>query len=68
MSRFTPHRHYCRPCGRSETITYRDSDLSLWRKGMVIQQAFSYLTPDQREMIKTGICAECWESMTGGEE
>lgn len=33
-----------------------------WGNGKLIQDAFPYLTPDQREFIKTGITLGEWEN------
>ena len=34
-----------------------------WKDGKLAQDAFPYLTPDEREMLISGICPECWDSM-----
>ena len=35
-----------------------------WSSGkLLIQNALPDLTADQRELLKTGICSECWEKM-----
>lgn len=39
-----------------------------WRNGALIQNAFSMLTADQREFIKTGIYGAEWETLLGPEE
>ena len=36
-------------------------DYAAWENGMLIQNAFPYLTPDEREFLMTGITAEEWE-------
>ena len=40
--------------------------VELWQGGVLIQNAFPHLTPDQREFIKTGITPEEWDSVFGG--
>lgn len=35
--------------------------------GILLQEAFPNLTPDQREFIKTGITGFEWEELFGGE-
>lgn len=37
-------------------LDYEDGELS-------IQEAFPNLSPNEREMIKTGICPTCWDKM-----
>ena len=36
-----------------------------WRDGAYIQNVFPDLTPDQRELMMTGTCGECWDKMMG---
>jgi hypothetical protein len=36
-----------------------------WSKGLLIQDAFPWLTPDEREFIKTGITPEEWKAAFG---
>lgn len=40
---------------------------TLWNTGMLIQDAFPMLTPEQREFIKTGITPEEWDAAFGDE-
>lgn len=42
--------------------------LARWQNGEIIQNAFSNLSPDEREFIKTGITSEEWETMFGEED
>lgn len=52
----------CVMCGVEQdpfTVVY--SDWSNWLGGKLIQEALSYLTDEQRELIKTGICGPCWD-------
>ena len=36
-----------------------------WEKGGLIQDIFPYLTPEEREFIKTGITPDEWDAMFG---
>ena len=36
-------------------------DYAAWQNGMLIQRAFPYLTPDEREFLMTGITKEEWD-------
>lgn len=38
-------------------------DYATWQSGVVIQEAFPYLTEDEREFILTGITPEEWSEM-----
>lgn len=39
-----------------------------WGAGFPIQNAFPFLSPDEREFIKTGIMPDEWDAMFGGQE
>lgn len=43
-------------------------DLAAYQDGELVQSAFPYLTPGQRELIVTGITDEIWDEMFGDEE
>ena len=38
-------------------------DAEAWRDGKLIQDAFPYLTPAERELLITGMLPEDWENM-----
>jgi hypothetical protein len=42
--------------------------LEVWKRGVLIQNAFPNLSPDEREFLKTGITSEEWEAMFAGKE
>ena len=57
----------CPLCGKISklkvsTKVWRDG-LMAYRNGALIQNAWPTLTPSSRELIKTGICDECWIKM-----
>jgi len=39
-----------------------------WQRGTAIQKALPELSRDQREQLKTGICAACWSTMLKEED
>ena len=45
-----------------------EEQVAAWQAGAYIQNAFPNLSPDEREFLKTGITAQEWEAMFGGEE
>lgn len=53
----------CRSCGRAFDIRFESEDFDNWRNGTLIQDAFPYLTADERELLKTQTCGLCWERM-----
>lgn len=53
----------CPNCGKLQVIEVEDSQYNDWMAGKNIQIAFPNLTPDQREILMSGICPECWEKI-----
>tara|TARA_R110001583_G_scaffold131565_2_gene283342 strand:- start:580 stop:789 length:210 start_codon:yes stop_codon:yes gene_type:complete len=53
----------CRTCGSQEAITVEAKDLAAWKNGTVIQEAMPYLDADQREMMISNTCSECWDEL-----
>jgi len=52
----------------SMEINISAEQISKYRNGALIQDAFPHLSPDEREFIKTGYTKEDWETMFGPEE
>lgn len=50
-------------CGKKFELDVATKDLVAWRNGTLIQNAMPYLTPDQRELLITNTCGECWNKM-----
>lgn len=51
----------CPFCQRnSEPVQVTAEAFHSWRNGMLIQRAFPELSPSQRELIKTGVCDDCF--------
>jgi len=53
---------------RTLNLPVTEAQLDAWASGELIQNAFPNLSADEREFLKTGITAEEWESLFGGEE
>ena len=52
----------CPFCREYHDIAIDLKDLISWEiDGVWVQDAFSYLSADDREMIISGICPACWE-------
>lgn len=57
--------HTCPFCGQRDersVLTLNNRDFDRWTSGVHVQDAFPYLTADQREMLITGIHPECWDA------
>lgn len=53
----------CRHCNKVFCVTFDTDDYVAWKKGELIQNAFPYLSADERELIKTQTCGNCWNKM-----
>lgn len=53
----------CPICGKETEITVNFEDYLNWQSGMHAIYAFPYLSADQREMLISGVCPSCWDSM-----
>ncbi len=53
----------CPFCGETHDVFVRKSDYHAWQDGELAQNAFPYLSADEREMLITGICPDCWDGM-----
>ena len=58
----------CPFCGHANEVEVNEEDYWEWQDGALAQDAFPYLSADEREMLISGICPKCWEKTFGGEE
>ena len=58
----------CPFCGRSNEIEVNEADYRDWDEGALAQDAFPYLSADEREVLISGICPTCWNKTFGSEE
>ncbi len=49
--------------GRTHRIRVNLDDVIRWKSGELIQRAMPYLTPDQRELILSGIPGDLYDRM-----
>lgn len=55
----------CPFCGRGNEVEVNEADCWDWDDGMLVQDAFPYLSASEREMLITGCCPTCWNKMFG---
>lgn len=56
----------CPFCGETHIVVVDTIDYIAWENGNVLaQNAFPYLSADEREMLISGICPQCWEKTFG---
>jgi hypothetical protein len=58
----------CPFCGHANEIEVNEADYWDWQDGELAQNAFPYLSADEREMLISGICPKCWAKTFGEEE
>ena len=60
----------CPICHKEHIISVELEDYLAWCDGAHAQNAFPYLSAEDREMLISGICPQCWEKTFGevGEE
>ena len=58
----------CPFCGRDHEVEVPFEGYLAWQNGEAIQRALPTLSADEREMLMTGICPECWDGMFGEED
>ena len=60
----------CRMCKKTHTLKVRVEDYLTFDmpNRPHIQGIFPYLSPEERELLISGICPDCWNRMFGGED
>jgi len=54
----------CIICGEKRRIIVNPKDFESWFRGdKAIQDAFPYLSEDEREMILCNMCSKCWKKL-----
>jgi hypothetical protein len=55
----------CPFCGCHNTVTVDPQEYKNWQEGELAQRAFKRLNADEREILITGICNDCWPREDG---
>lgn len=55
--------HGLSTAGREFSVTVKSEDLDKYMNGALIQEAFPYLSADERELCMSGIDSSTWNSM-----
>lgn len=58
----------CPFCGHANEVEVNEMDYLDWQDGELAQNAFPYLSADEREMLISGICSNCWNKYFGSDE
>lgn len=54
----------CPMCSSQEEIAVGGEDLFWYNQGKLMQEAFPYLTANQRERLMSGMCGKCYDNLT----
>ena len=55
----------CRHCKESSELAVNRQDIEDWTAGKYIQDAMPYLSDDERELLISGTCGKCFDTMFG---
>lgn len=56
----------CDTCGKEFTFVVDDERYQMWKaRRMLIQKAMPGIAPEDREILMTHMCGECWKNMFG---
>lgn len=58
----------CPFCGEYHEVLVYEDDYAAWQNGELAQNAFPYLTANEREILISGICPSCWDNMFSEDE
>ena len=58
----------CPICGAESHMVLDYRSFENWMNGELVQNAFPYLDANERELLVSGICSECWSKMFPSEE
>lgn len=53
----------CPGCKRVLFLKVQERDYENWENGTLIQNAFPYLSDEERESLITGYCDPCWDKL-----
>lgn len=54
---------YCTRCGHPKTVACTDEQYARFRGGALIQTAMPDVPAEQRELLLSGICGDCWKEV-----
>lgn len=68
FSRFVGMYRRCPKCRRPHAVVVFKADYVAYRAGGLLQDCFPYLSAPERELLKTGICEDCWNQIFGDDD
>jgi hypothetical protein len=64
MADKTTLKGQCPHCSEEFVLVVYTEDFIKWRNGALVQDAFLYLSADERESLISGTCKSCWSDIT----
>jgi len=64
----TIHHTFCVHCESYNNILVHTHNLAAWRQGEYVQDVFTWLDAEQREILQSGIHPMCWKEMFPSED
>lgn len=58
----------CPFCGHAHDVFVSEADYWDWQDGALVQDAFPYLSANDRELLISGCCSQCWDKYFGSDE
>lgn len=58
----------CIMCGKNQSLMVRPEDYLARERGALAQDAYPYLSADDRELLISGVCGICYDKMFDYEE
>jgi hypothetical protein len=55
--------YVCNKCDEQIILRVNLDDMARWENGELIQNAMPYLSADERELLISGTCGECFDKM-----
>lgn len=53
----------CPFCQTDSVVTVEEKDYENWLDGELAQDAFPYLWDDEKELLISGTCSNCWDKL-----
>jgi len=53
----------CAECKQTNVIKVHQADWTAWKAGKLVQEAFYYLEPGERELLISRTCGSCFDKL-----
>ena len=64
---FSSYTFTCRTCKMTKTFNLKSADVQRWRNGELIQRVFPKLSIEDRELMISSTCGQCFDQLFGDE-